>query len=178
MEQWTWEDLLSYGRGLLSSFEKGLLSNKANVTGIEDHILQSDYLMQLLRLNNYMFTTGSTNEPDALFQPMWIEGYLHREDALALTKILRQMGIYYVVQDPITSNNIAIYTGPDANLLNPKDLGEILVGQVGALPREIEDNVAEIMPEFVGMIIEDPVLERKTLYKTLWNFFAGLSNPI
>ena len=173
MEQWSWEEFLHYGRSLLRSFQEGKLEEDENITGIEDHILREDYLVQMLKLNNYMFTTGSTNEPDTLFQPMWIEGYLNKHDALALAKYLTRKGIYSIVQDPITGENLSIYTGPDADLLNPQDLPSILSGDIGMIPDQVKPHIEEILhaSPLVGMVIEDPILEHRTLYKTIKGFF-------
>lgn len=70
-----------------------------NITGIEAH-LTGVYYAQVLQLNNYIFTTSSTNYPnDVKFQPMFLGFYTKKSIAEKIFKHLINNKYNYYVYD-------------------------------------------------------------------------------
>lgn len=66
----TYNDLLTLGTQNLLLFRNNNPSD-VNITGIEDS-LTGKYLDQIIRLNEYVYTTSSTNDPGKLFQAFFV----------------------------------------------------------------------------------------------------------
>src|SRR3989338_1379133 len=98
-DNWTYDELLEYGKILIWSYMMGDKSID-NTTGLE--YMGSLYTRKLYDINNYMFTTGSTNDPYRLFQPMWITGYLPYSKSIELAEFLYSKNISYIIQNDIT----------------------------------------------------------------------------
>jgi hypothetical protein len=89
----TFEELLSFGRMQLTNTQNGI--KDANVTGIEDQ-LSGKYLDQMIELNQYMYTTYSTNRyTDCLS----IGGELKLPTALKLANKCKEKGFWYAIND-------------------------------------------------------------------------------
>ena len=59
------EKLLNFGKNQLIKFKNDELNfyNKENITGIEGH-LKDEFLDDMIKINNIIYTTASTNEPE------------------------------------------------------------------------------------------------------------------
>ena len=193
---WSFQDLLRLGRSQLSHIQG------PNITGVEEGSLVEPYYSTLLELNNYMYTTGSTNYPNQLFQPMWLTGWLPRSKALALGRYLRSLGLNYIIQaageeiktevgqdwegqevvhttygmrGEVLDHNLT----PNVDLLNPQDVPTMIEYGVGLLPYELYPHVEGLLYDpidpIVGIVIEDPILERRNLFDLVLNFLR--KNP-
>lgn len=67
----TYSDLLTLGTENLLLFRNNNLSNDNNITGIENS-LTGKYFDQMVRLNRYIYTTSSTNDPGKLTQAFFV----------------------------------------------------------------------------------------------------------
>ena len=67
--------ILERGRNHLLRFKED--KEYSGITGIEESLVQP-YLNQIIELNNYIYTTASTNYPDEFIQPMFICGAIHK----------------------------------------------------------------------------------------------------
>lgn len=177
--EWSYSDLLAYGRELLIKFAEDQLSDQDNITGLEELPLR--YLLDMYVLNYYMFTTGSTNFPERLFEPMWITGYLPLHLTRPLTTYLKANGIYYIIQDELAKEVLDTYILPDASLLNPKNLS-LIIPFGGLMPDQLLPQIEHLFyasDPLVAITIEDPILERRTLYTKLIDFLTlnGMGAP-
>jgi hypothetical protein len=175
----TYEELLTFGVKLLRDYKSKTLKN--NITGLEDDSMKSPYYEQLLEISRFMFTTGSTNRPsNASYQPMWIEGFVHSKCAPKLADYLEKRGVYYVIQyhlrDRKREESVAFsYVDADkADLLNRDDMPYILK-DVGTMPDYLEQcpAIRAMLEEgqLVGIVMEDSVAKRRTLYEVIAEFF-------
>lgn len=70
-------------------------------TGIEEGSLEEPYFTQLVELNYFVNTTGSTNHPSSLFQEMWLMGWIHRNLVTPkLLKLLNDLKVAYWFYKP------------------------------------------------------------------------------
>lgn len=148
-------------------------------TGLEEGTLESSYRETLEKINKYMFTTSSTNDPeDESFQPMFLDGFLKLSDAQNLIDCF-QMNHYhfnYIIQEfspdgkpgKVLDKHIVFYPKEEDILLQKGDIDNILRQGVAVLPEEVdfilEENPNHPIAQFfkgkdplVGMIIEDPI---------------------
>lgn len=140
--------------------------SKSGDTGLEEH-LTGHFLEDIYVINQYMYTTASTNYPaDPTFQAMFIDGLIEKKLGEYLISRLPK-SYYYLVID-IENNEIV-----DSRL--PKPGGDYLLNETFNEFNEYQTNAYMLyeIPEFVDsslikhlykIIIEDSVHKRRTLY--------------
>ncbi len=172
--------LLSYGHKILREFKEHIAKCKeeedfdpehgnylSGPTGLEYPTLDDNYFQDICNINNFIFTVASTNYPsDPTFQNMFIEGIGTKEIVFKLVKLLPK-SYYYLVKDMDTNEILKHHLPP----LGP----DLILAEESVIncPAYTE------LPSFVGktlrkklcnIIIEDSIMERRTLYKKLFSY--------
>ena len=151
-------------------------------TGVEE-TLNGEFMDQMIAINSHIYTTASTNEPDALpfFQPFFIEGVCRLSTAQQLHERLTPEYCWVVYQNPVTteyydnSQDITIWQmASPSTPLNPDDnmylLSEYLSRNDLVIGREVLDYAnnelfyEDLEDPIVGILIEDSCPCRKDLY--------------
>ena len=174
----TYEQLLESGRRNLRNYIETM---DGGPTGIEES-LQGDFLAQIIELNNYMFTTASTNYPDRIpnFQPFFIDAII---DTKLLNKLLDYIQEHYpnrfnfLIQTPAISNykrNITlrvkkeIWDLPGTDyLINKEDLNNLIETKLEYNFEIPEEATFELRQTLSSLTIEDTDPESKMLYLIL-----------
>jgi hypothetical protein len=178
-----YETLLDYG---LSNLEDYIVNSEASgPTGIEKHLV-GRYLSDIMTLNEYMYTTASTNYPnDPKFQPMFIVGLMYKPYAFRLIQMLskrertsgssRSPSDYYFLVASVGPRKYGLGKILGYNLPPQIQRGPYLLSDGLGIFQEDSYSDYEI-PDFVSpflranlcyIIIEDSVKERRTLYDSL-----------
>ncbi len=108
----SFEELLFFGREQLQLFEtevKDLPLRRrgqkvpTTTTGLERSIVVEPYFSQMSKMNDFIFTTASTNNPSAtpFFQPFFIEGITRLSTAKLLYEKLTPNHHWVLAQNPI-----------------------------------------------------------------------------
>jgi len=98
----SFQDLLQFGRFVLQYIYKNKHKYIDTPTSIEESMYcQADWpILQMIELNNYVFTHASTNYPCELFQPMFLYAYIAKKDTVAVCAKLEKCG-YQVELKPV-----------------------------------------------------------------------------
>lgn len=124
----SFEDLLQFGRFVLQHVFENRHKWIDTPTGVEKSIyLQGNWpIMQMIALNQYMYTHASTNRPCELFQEMFVNGYLPAKTAKQLKPLLEKQGLKVVITSEFSYNQpYGILTKPwigdlvDINVRDP-----------------------------------------------------------
>jgi hypothetical protein len=99
----TFNHLLQFGRYILQH----MYNRRGNYnhvdclhtpTSIEDSLVQEEWpILQMIDLNNDMFTHTSTNYPHTQFQEMFVIGFILYETSIKLLEILKTTDLYYAI---------------------------------------------------------------------------------
>ena len=133
------------------------------------------YHKQLVELNNYMFTTASTNYPDdPTLQAMFVTGLLKKNTAIELARCLTYSKLHYMIQDV---HIIDFYIDP--SVIKKKHLiSKLIEDPEGEIGVDFIFDMQRITNKFiinmyhrknnpvVNMDIEDPV---QNLFKVILN---------
>lgn len=167
-------DLLSSARYNLFRSQQGTLSDTANITGIEES-LAGEYFDQIVRLNNYVYTTGSTNNPGTGFQSFWIDLFAPAEVCELIISNLSPTEYSYSYQR--ASSLVLTDEGEElARHLVREDDGSHLFGLktgfadsylADQLPDSIREQYSDLIPSLFFLTIDDAISTRDTLYQTL-----------
>jgi len=142
-------DLLQFGRYVLSYLYQNKDIHIDTATAVEATLFnEADWpILQMIKLNNWMFTHASTNFPCQLFQSMFVHGYVDTQTATKLKEKLALTTYEYSFKavDPLD------------NELQPQGLAT-----------KIWKN------DLLQFRIRDPVLENRNLYMILIEIFESL----
>lgn len=142
-------DLLQFGRYVLSHIHQNKHMYIDTATGVEVTLFnEADWpILQMIKLNNWMFTHASTNFPCQLFQPMFVHGYVNTQIAEKLKERLASTTYEYsfTTVDPLNDE------------LQP----------LGLSTKLWKNDLLEFR-------INDPVLENRDLYQSLIAIFESL----
>ena len=174
-----YKKMVKRGKERLMKFKKGILKDEENLTGIEESLVD-EYLDIMIKINDYVYTTSSTNSPDNPdFQEMFIQFTAPKSMMMKIKdEIEKNPDYYYLIQIPKTSRIIASYNTNDKNALipeiaaNPGDLPEMIETDL-----DKEDDVEvlyDIEDSWGSMIIDDPVQKRRDLYDVLLKILKKL----
>ena len=168
--QMTFKELLKSGRDDLLEFKR---TGNPGENGIEDS-LTGKYFDQILELNNYIYTTASTNYPyDDTFQPMFLEFYIMRSNALKLINQIRGNKQYNFIMCDYSKNEYEYQFMPSCEdclitedmikSLAHSDLSDNIFPRVYSLLRDEHNPI-------VQMTIEDINMKDRTLYDKILKF--------
>ncbi len=147
-------------------------------TGIEP-CLTGVYFDQILKLNDYIYTTSSTNEPaDATFQAMFIGFYAPKSVAEAICKHVVDKDYLYILYDEANKSISRVCTSgcndPESIVDEAKVMAD-MGGDVGEFPDTLDAATLFDGPDrLVYVTIEDLVQERRDLYQVLAAFLTTL----
>lgn len=179
----SFEDLLEHGRKQLLDFRENPDSD--NSTGIEDSLVEP-YLSQMIEMNNYIYTTASTNYPAALpfFQPFFLEGVTRLSTAKRLYQKLSDKYYWVLAQDLLTGDFpiVAPHELYSWDIAQSKDVtqadSQYLISDFFFAENEpyilgaevlqyTDESVFKGEDRVVGIIIEDSCNCRKDLYRDI-----------
>lgn len=184
-----WEDLLVLGQKIV----QGEFSYAG--TGMEEPSMGNWAQAQLIRLNHYVFTTGSTNRPtDPTFQEMWLTFLIPRSLADQLVNLIdRQTNYLYLVSKVNYEPSFECQTLYARGLESFED--SIVNDQIkmnettrdgcqGDHVKELYDvqfrnpSIYQLLrgpDELVTFQVEDPVKENRNLYLKIINFMQQIT---
>jgi len=90
----TFDELLHFGKLQLEYFSNNSCDYDYNITGLEPQ-LKNKYLDQMIELNEYMYTTFSTNNYEHC---LCVGGILKLNDAIKLSKLLKKEKYWYSIE--------------------------------------------------------------------------------
>lgn len=166
-----YQDLLQYGKSFLTYFHdhrKELCGNNHlmdSPTGIEPSLYQEIWpIKQMIEINNYMYTTSSTNCPyNQSYQTMFIEGYIEDKYIEKLNDELKKTPYVYKIinsASQVMCKDLAkskLYEGH----MDMLKANKWIVNQpYGILKKPWVQTLACVY-------IEDPVQSNRNLYKNL-----------
>ena len=168
----SYSDLLKMGRFTLEY----LYQNKEWIdtpTAIENSLYQEDWpILQMIELNNYMYTTASTNSPHILFQKMFLEGIVPKIILDKLVKELRLTTTYeYFIYD------LEKFDAEKPTVIkcsNHRIMEEWLEAYIQPAGLENKPWINDLAVLFVI----DPVKERRDLYSKMIDIFRRISQPV